>query len=354
MKKTFILLLISSFCVAQKTENVVLITLDGVRWQEVFAGADAELINNEKYTESIQETKDKFWDESAESRRKKLMPFLWSTIENEGVVLGNREKGSKVDVKNIYGFSYPGYNEILTGYPDKKVDSNDKNYNENETVLEFLNKMPEYKGKVAAFTTWDAFPYIINDKRSGILVNSAGMAYEQEGNERVDLLNEIQERTQRFDYITYLLGREHFQVEKPKVMFFAFDETDEFAHAGKYKDYLHMINEIDGFIRDLWHYCQSTQQYRNKTTFIIATDHGRGDAVKDQWTGHGQSVKDCYSIWMAAIGPDTKALGELSEESQAYQSQISATIAKLLGQDFKNGHVDVQAVDYIISAENKK
>ena len=29
-----------------KTQNVILITLDGVRWQEVFQGADKRIINN--------------------------------------------------------------------------------------------------------------------------------------------------------------------------------------------------------------------------------------------------------------------------------------------------------------------
>jgi hypothetical protein len=60
-------------------------------------------------------------------------------------------------------FSYPGYNEILTGSADdKRITSNDKMDNLNVTFLEHLNKLPEYKGKVMAFTSWDVFPFIIN------------------------------------------------------------------------------------------------------------------------------------------------------------------------------------------------
>jgi hypothetical protein len=33
-----------------KTENVIVITLDGFRWQELFSGADDSLINNPKFS----------------------------------------------------------------------------------------------------------------------------------------------------------------------------------------------------------------------------------------------------------------------------------------------------------------
>ena len=40
------------------------------------------------------------------------------------------------------------------------------------TILEKLNDSDRFKGKVAAFSSWDVFPYIINDKRSGVPVNA--------------------------------------------------------------------------------------------------------------------------------------------------------------------------------------
>ncbi len=346
-------MLIGFAATAQKTENVILVTLDGLRWQEVFNGADASLLNNEEFTESIERTSNKFWDESAAERRQLLMPFLWSTVKENGVILGNRALGSKVDIKNKYGFSYPGYNEILTGYPDDKVDSNDKKYNENVTVLEYLNNQPKLKGKVAAFSTWDVFPYIINDKRSGIYVNSAGKEYEETNSPNSALLNEIQEKipslaSGRFDYLTYFMARDYLQEKNPNVLYIAFDETDEFAHEGKYRDYLYAANTIDGFLEDLWNYCQSTEQYKDKTTIIVATDHGRGDKVKEQWQSHGQKVEDCQSIWIAAIGPDIKNLGEVSTAHQSHQNQIAATVAKLLGYTFENGHEIGEPIQMIL------
>ncbi len=41
----------------RKTENIVIVTLDGMRWQEVFGGADSALINNINYTKDTADTK---------------------------------------------------------------------------------------------------------------------------------------------------------------------------------------------------------------------------------------------------------------------------------------------------------
>lgn len=348
-----LILLLSGSLFAQQTENVILITLDGVRWQEVFSGADSVLLNDPEYTETIDRVQSRFWAESPEERREKLMPFLWSTVKDEGVIAGNRPLGSKVDIKNEYGFSYPGYNEILTGYPDPKVNSNDKNYNENTTVLEVLNQQPETAGKVAAFCTWDVFPYIINDKRSGVHVSAAGTFNTITHSPEEQLLDEIEHTVPslasgRFDFLTFYRAFDYLKSKSPKVLYLAFDETDEFAHEAKYREYLYAINTIDKYISQLWDYCQSNPDYKGKTTIIIATDHGRGDKIKGQWTSHGQRIEDCRSIWFAAIGPDTPAHGELSQSHQSYQNEIAATVAKLLGQDYKNGHEIGSAIEWVV------
>jgi len=101
-----------------KTKNVFIITTDGFRWQEVFTGADSAIINNPEYVQDTSLIKDLYWAENAEERRKKLMPFFWSVIAKKGQLYGNRLENSKVNVKNVFKISYPGYNEILTGYAD--------------------------------------------------------------------------------------------------------------------------------------------------------------------------------------------------------------------------------------------
>ncbi len=160
---------------AQKPEHpkVVLITLDGFRWQELFTGADPLLIANKDYVEDTMALKERFWRNTAEERREALMPFVWDSVVKMGQIHGNRGKGSKVDLTNKMWFSYPGYNEILSGLADDdRIVSNDKIDNPNITVLEYANRHPDHKGKVAAFGSWDVFPFIVNEGRSGVPVNA--------------------------------------------------------------------------------------------------------------------------------------------------------------------------------------
>ncbi len=109
---------------AAASDNVILVTLDGVRIQELFSGMDPSLLGREEdsgiYDEEV--TRSRYWRETPEERREVLMPFFWKTLAPMGVVLGNKAKGSRVTVKNEHWFSYPGYSEILTGRPQPDVD----------------------------------------------------------------------------------------------------------------------------------------------------------------------------------------------------------------------------------------
>src|ERR1700733_5789301 len=141
------------FCIASgavlgqshKTENLIIVTLDGMRWQEVFGGVDSLLMIDKRFTRDSAEVAGKFWDNNVMERRKKLFPFLWTTVLQQGQLYGDRNRGSQVNNANKYKFSYPGYNEIFTGYPDTAVNSNDKILNRNTNVLEFIQKQPGYK-----------------------------------------------------------------------------------------------------------------------------------------------------------------------------------------------------------------
>ncbi|KAA9041122.1 LTA synthase family protein [Ginsengibacter hankyongi] len=334
-----------------KTENLVIVTLDGMRWQEVYGGADSALLKNNDFTKDSAETSSKFWSNSIEERRKKLFPFLWSTIVSKGQLYGNRWDGNKVNNANRYKFSYPGYNEIFTGYPDTTVNSNDKIPNKNSNVLGFLNQQNGFKNKVAAFTTWDAFPYIFNKWESGIYVNSDtdSLPYITEKFRLIDDIESLTTRPigVRPDVLTYIAAREYMKERKPKVLYIAFDETDDLAHAGMYNLYLGSAHAEDGMIADLWNYIQSTPQYKNKTTSIITCDHGRGDNPKENWTDHGEKIKDAGHIWIAALGPDTKPGGEMKNKNILYQEQLAATFAKLLGFTFTANHPIAQPITTI-------
>src|SRR6187399_1498260 len=77
--------------VKRKTENIVMIAMDGMRWQEIFTGVDTNIMHNSKFTKDPGDLEKKFWDVDVVERRKKLMPFFWTTLAEKGQLYGNRE-----------------------------------------------------------------------------------------------------------------------------------------------------------------------------------------------------------------------------------------------------------------------
>jgi hypothetical protein len=129
--------------------------------------------------------------------------------------------------------------------------------------------------------------------------------------------------------------------------FAAFDKTDDYAHGGRYDQYINSAYSQDAMIADLWKVLQSIPQYKDKTSLLITCDHGRGDKIKSDWRHHGSKIADAHEIWLAVIGPDTKALGEIKTSEQSYQRQIATTLAKLLCFNFKPGHPVQEPIETI-------
>ena len=322
-------------------ENVILITLDGLRSEEVFTGADRRLMIADNGVEEPAKLERMFWNEDPIKRREALLPFLWSQCnEGRAWIAGDLERNSRVLVKNGRYFSYPGYNEILTGAPDPGIDSNDKIFNQNVTVLEWLHGKPEFRGRVAAYCSWDVFPYIINDKRSGIPVNAGWEPLEVGNAERISALNFVADQLfhewegVRYDSFTVSGAIEELRTNKPRILFVSIGETDDWAHRGRYDRYLIAARQNDHFIKTLWELTQELAEYRGKTLFLITTDHGRGYG-REGWKSHGSDLPGSEHIWIAAFGAGLVKHG-VDEGGEFEQGQIAATIAETLGYDFKD------------------
>jgi len=324
-----------------KTKNIFLLTADGLRWQEVFRGAEempmTKEFGNFGNTNTIRTN---FWRETAEARREVLFPFLWGTVAKQGQLWGNRDKGSEVRVSNGHNFSYPGYNEFLTGYADPKIDSNDKNLNANTNVFEWLHAKPAFRGRVAAAVNWDVLPWILNAPRAGFPVWSAWDVPERTHRLSVpDTLTELVERSRTvwanvvLDTFVGYAAKHATRTLKPRAMYVSFGETDDWAHEGNYERYLKAAHEFDRFIGELWALAQSLPEYRGTTTFFITVDHGRGPAPV-AWQKHGKEIVDSAQMWFAVIGPDTASLGERHGTPPVKQAQVAATLAAFLGEDF--------------------
>jgi hypothetical protein len=326
-----------------KTRNVVLIVSDGLRWQEIFTGADPLLLNekNGGIWDQEADLRRAFWRDDVNERRKALFPFIWGTVATHGQIFGNQLKGSVARVTNTFWFSYPGYNEMLSGHADARINSNEFGPNPNITVFEWLNGLPELHGQVAAFASWATFTDIFNVARSHLPVWAGQeLPYKGELGPREAVVNELFRTTTSledgsiYDSFVQIPLMDSFAKAQPRVLFVGYGETDDWGHMGRYDLLLHSAHSFDHYVEELWNKLQSMPAYRDQTTFILTADHGRGSGPVE-WKEHGVEEKGSENIWIAVMGPDTAPLGERTQTHEVHQAQIAATIAALLGQDYR-------------------
>jgi hypothetical protein len=325
-----------------KTRAVVLIVLDGFRWQEIFDGPEHDLMDAKHggAQDAAQLRKD-FWRDTPEAGRQALMPFLWTVVAKQGQIYGNQHKGSVAQVTNGFKFSYPGYNEMSTGYPNPQINSNEFGPNPNATVFEWLNNQPEFHDHVAIFGTWDTFHDIFRAKQSGLLVSAGwNLPWAAQLTPREQLLKKLYETSTHVeaddapDSFTHEDLLDYLQSHSPRALFVGYGGTDDWAHEGKYDLVLQAAQQDDQHIAELWRTMQAKPEYHDQLTFIITCDHGRGSGLK-LWRDHDKNIAGAENVWIAVIGPDTPARGEMANVPRVTQSQIAATIATLLGQDYR-------------------
>lgn len=324
---------------------VVLVTLDGVRIQELFGGMDPALADAPESESGISDsavTRERYWRDSPEQRREALLPFLWQTLAPAGMVLGNQAKGSKVTVRNDQWFSYPGYSEILTGGPQPDVRSNDFVRYPHPTVLEYLHSALGHQvTDVAQIGSWDGFKYAASSRDGPFFMNGARDAVPGPlTTAEIDLYVDLRRQVQQFweesssDVLTYRIAREFLKQHRPRVLWLGLGQSDDWAHARRYDlllDYLHLA---DSWIAELWQTLQSMEPYRGRTTLIVTTDHGRGRTLAD-WVDHDAGIEGSQDIWIAILGPDTPAIGEARDFPDVTQSDIAATMVQYLGLDWR-------------------
>jgi hypothetical protein len=337
-----LMLLWSAAALAGKTEHVVLIVSDGLRWQEIFTGAEADLLNDKAGGSwmSEEDLRKRYWRDTPAARRAALFPFLWGTVAKQGQIYGNRTAGSDAHVTNGKAFSYPGYNEMTTGFPNEAIDRNEFGPNPTPTVFEWLNHFDEFHGRVAVYGTWKIFDDIFNKARSGLVMQTGWTPPAAAGDQaRAALLRRLYETSTRFDEedvddaLLQVPLLDYVKSAKPKVLFVGYGETDNWAHQGRYDLVLDSAHRMDGFVKELWETLQAMPEYRGTTTFIITCDHGRGSGLSE-WKEHGVEEKGSENVWIAVMGPDTSPLGERTHIAPVTQSQIAATVAALLGKDY--------------------
>jgi len=310
-----------------ESRHLVLVTLDGVRVEEIFAGLDASVLAEVRKAAG----KDiegaavyrQFAAESREERRRRLMPFLWGTLmARYGSIAGDRELRSHVRLANRRRLSYPGYAELLTGRArDEAVNSNDPSPSPYPSFVEFLaNRLGERPEDVAVFASWATIAAAAENTPGALFVN-AGLEPYAHSDPWARKISDLQFDAPppwegvRGDAFTFELALIHMKTHRPRALWIAFDETDELAHEGRYEALLLSLHRIDGFLRRLHETIEADPFYRGRTTLVVTVDHGRGRGPG--WRDHGEEIEGSEDAWVAFAGPTVSRRGAW-QESKCY------------------------------------
>ncbi len=330
---------------AQDRRHVVLVTLDGARVEEIFGGLDAGVLQatlKKDETLAASPIYQRYWAETGEARRARVMPFFWGTLmRDHGSIAGNRALGSVVSLQNRHGFSYPGYSEILVGAAhDDVIKSNDPTRNPYPTVLELLRrKIGATAEQVALFASWDVFN-AIGESREGAITINAGFEPFAHRDPDIARLSALQFETPtpwnsvRHDAYTFRFALAHLATARPRVLYLALGETDDWAHGGRYDRVLETYTRTDTYLKELWTWLQSQNEYRGRTSLLITTDHGRGRTPGD-WRNHGETYLGSGDTWMAFVTPAMKTRGEWRQHAPLTTAQAAATIVGWMGFDWQ-------------------
>jgi hypothetical protein len=299
---------IASAGAEERPAYVVLVTVDGYRWQELFRGADPALVTSQSYRARYIDVPD---------RAQALTPFLLSFAQH-GALIGDRDAGSCARVANEYWFSYPGYAEILSGRPNPDIRSNRAIPNQDVTILERLARRDAFAGQIQVYAEWNAVPSILNVARSRIPVFTPP------------------DEAAPHDPQVMGAARSVF-ANLPRVTWIALGDTDNRAHEGDYEAYLSAATEADNFLRELWQAIESDPRTAGRTTLIVTADHGRGESEGGRWRGHGSGRwrgitvpglrrEGSDAIFIAVRGPGVVSANVYTMENCATAGQVAATV----------------------------
>jgi hypothetical protein len=272
--------------------NVVFITLDGVRWEEVFQGVDP--------------------GQSVDSNPE-VFSFLKGTLSGQGVLIGDKARGETVQVANKHLNSLPGYQSIMAGAP-QPCGSNFCGRIPVETMQERITHdlalQPE---EVATISSWEKIAYAVEHVEGTTFVNAGNRPLLIGGREPLNpeaaAINAQQAKDPapwkdaRKDKYTFAHALNYLKAKKPRFLYISLNDSDEWGHRRKYDEYLSTLRQHDSWIKELSATLASMGDYGKNTTLIITTDHGRGSG--NDWHEHGAGYQDSGAVWIYGQSPYT-------------------------------------------------
>jgi hypothetical protein len=312
---------------------VVLVVLDGVRWQEVFGGVDRALARRHGVSPSS-------WPNPAD-----LMPNLHRLVDAEGLAIGAPGHGAEITASGPQFISMPGYIEIFAGRPDLGCFRNDCVPAPMRTIADEVRDSGDTRD-VALVTSWPNIARAASTE-PGFVLTAGRKLVDREDVLRADestasMLDQGAHAPSfpgwgdyRPDAFTGRLALRRLAVSRPRFLFVGLGDADEYAHRNDYAGYLKAVHASDTFLGDLTTLLRSMGARGRHTTVLVTADHGRARNFID----HGPQFPESGRVWLVAAGADVADRG-LVAASRHTLSDVAPTIRALLGIGSGSANVD--------------
>ncbi len=318
---------------ATHPRHVVLVTIDGVMWQDVFGGR-----------------KDGQWA-IAPTR----MPITLSAIRDQGVALG----GAPADdttcgvVKTAGGanISLPGYQEIL-GVRETTCRTNKCVGTKIPTLLD--DAASAGITPVASIGSWDVLTNAVTDHRHDVVLSLGTGTWTgptpEQGSHLEALLKESEQTdtepgdfgSYRPDSLTSAIALEYFSTAYPRLLHVGLGDTDEYGHKDDRPAYFRSLREADDFIGDI---VDEANDRLIPITVVITADHGRAKNFRD----HNARYPESRRSFLLAFGDGIAPKQETCLEHDVTLTDIGATVRALVGLPALEGPGVGHAIDEILS-----
>ncbi|MFQ5427443.1 MAG: alkaline phosphatase family protein [Thermodesulfobacteriota bacterium] len=127
-----------------------------------------------------------------------------------------------------------------------------------------------------------------------------------------------------YDQLANVMDTNH-----PSLVFANFGNVDYAGHQGDWDTYLLKIQKADDLVYQLWQKIQSDPFYKDQTTLLVTTDHGRHDAQHGGFHDHGGICEGDKQVFLLAIGPDIKKNAVVATRGRLID--IAPTVGEFLG-----------------------
>ncbi len=292
----------------------ILVTLDGVRWQEVFQGTDPGL---------------------GRTRGAPTLPVLLRKSQST-LLVGDPRRDVELTIANGSSLSLPGYLTLLSGKKTACA-TNKCGRVTVETLPERLVRELRLSARqVATIASWEVLAKAVERVAGATFVN-AGQTPLQDGHSdaRSRRLNRLDQadsplrwRRARFDAYTFAHALRYLRIHKPRYLHIGLNDADEWGHLGDYPAYVKTLRRYDGWLRQLVATLGGLGAYGRGCSLLVTTDHGRGMGAA--WTGHRQS-EAARRVWLWVHGPLAKRLEAPPKGARHTHLDVRPTLERLFG-----------------------